>query len=82
VIFDPVLVRLFLIEAFNQLEFDLLCRQHFQDVHDRFDPDMTRGEQIQLLIDHCERFGRIPQLMAALENARPAQYKKRFQAQV
>jgi hypothetical protein len=82
VIFDPVLTRLFLVEAFDETEFDLLCRQHFRDVHDRFDSEMTRGERIQLLVNHCERFGRFPQLMAVLESARPVQYKKRFRLQV
>lgn len=81
-IFDPVLIRLFIIDAFNQQEFGQLCQSHFPDVYHRFTADMTRLERIQLLINHCDRFGRIPQLLAALENAKPAQYKKRFQLQV
>lgn len=81
-IFDPLQTRLFLTEAFDETEFNHLCRNHFRDVLDRFEKDMTRGEQIQLLIDHCERFGRFPQLMAVLEQARPEQYKKRFRLQV
>lgn len=81
-IFDPVLTRLFIIDAFSEAEFKQLCRNHFPDVYDRFTDDMTRSEQIQLLIKHCDRYGRIPQLMAVLESAKPAQYKKRFHLQV
>jgi hypothetical protein len=82
VIFDPVLTRLFIIEAFSETEFKQLCQNHFPDVYDRFTDDMTRSEHIQLLINHCDRFGRFPQLMAVLESAKPTQYKKRFHIQV
>ncbi len=81
-IFDPVFIRLFIINAFSGAEFEQLCQSHFPDVSYRFTADMTRPERIQLLINHCDRFGRIPQLLAALENAKPAQYKKRFHLQV
>ena len=81
-IFDPFLTRLFLIEAFNEMELHRLCQHHFRDVFERFTPIMTKGEKVQVLLDHCERYGRMPQLLAVLENTRPVQYKQRFHLQV
>ena len=81
-IFDPVLTRLFIINAFSEPEFEQLCRSFFPDVYLRFSAESTWSEHIQLLINHCERFGRFPQLMAVLESAKPTQYKQHFHLQI
>lgn len=81
-IFDPALTRSFLLELIDEREFNLLCQQYFRDVYIRFEPGMNRGERIQLLIEHCDRFGRFPQLMAVLEITKPDQYKKSFHLQL
>ncbi len=71
-------IRQFLIEAFSDEELSTLCFDYFRDVYDDFASGMTKGQKIQLLIERCERRGVLPNLLAAIQRARPEQYKERF----
>ncbi len=71
-------IRQFLTETFNDEELSTLCFDYFRDVYDDFASGMTKGLKIQLLIERCERRGVLPNLLAAIQRARPEQYKERF----
>jgi formylglycine-generating enzyme required for sulfatase activity len=71
-------IREFLTGAFSDEELATLCFDYFRDVYDDFASGMTKGQKIQLLIERCERRGVLPNLFAAIQRARPEQYKERF----
>jgi sulfatase modifying factor 1 len=71
-------VRQFLTETFSDEELSTLCFDYFRDVYDDFASGMTKGQKIQILIERCERHGVLPNLLAAIQRARPEQYKGRF----
>jgi formylglycine-generating enzyme required for sulfatase activity len=71
-------IRRFLTEFFSDEELSTLCFDYFRDVYDDFASGMTKGQKIQLLIERCERRGVLPNLLAAIQRARPDQYKERF----
>ena len=71
-------IRQFLAESFNDEELSTLCFDYFRDVYDDFASGMTKGQKIQLLIERCDRRGVLPNLLAAIQRARPDQYKERF----
>lgn len=71
-------IRRFLTEFFSDEEISTLCFDYFRDVYDDFASGMTKGLKIQLLIERCERRGVLPNLLAAIQRARPEPYKERF----
>ena len=71
-------IRQFLTESFSDEELATLCFDYFRDVYDDFASGMTKGQKIQLLIERCERRGILPNLLAAIQRARPEQYKEQF----
>jgi formylglycine-generating enzyme required for sulfatase activity len=71
-------IRKFLVDAFSDEELTTLCFDYFRDVHDKFTLGMTKGQKVQLLIEHCERHDSISNLLAAIQRARPEQYRLRF----
>jgi formylglycine-generating enzyme len=71
-------IRQYLTSAYSDEELITLCADYFRDVYDNFAAGMTKTAKIQLLLDHCQRRGILPNLSAALERDRPDQYRKRF----
>ena len=69
-------IRQFLTEAFGDDELSTFCFGYFRDVYDDFAFGMTKGQKIQQLIEHCERRGTLPSLIAAIQKVRPEQYEK------
>jgi hypothetical protein len=70
-------IRQFLTATFSD-ELVTLCFDYFRDVYESFASGMTKGQKIHLLIEHCERRGAIPSLLASLQRARPERYQERF----
>ena len=75
---ETAVIREFLHERFDDGELDALCFDYFADVQQDFTLGMTKGQKIQLLLDHCRRQNRLPDLLAALERERPDLYKSHF----
>jgi formylglycine-generating enzyme len=75
---DTADIRQYLASAYSDEELTTLCFDYFRDVYDNFAVGMTKTVKIQLLLDHCQRRGLMPNLIAALERDRPDQYRKRF----
>jgi len=73
-------IRQYLTNAYSDEEITVLCTDYFRDVSDNFAVGLTKGQKIQLLLDHCQRRELIPNLLAALQKDRPEQYRKRFGA--
>lgn len=71
-------IRRLLTEAFSDEEVEALCFDHFPAVQDEFSAGMSKPDKIQRLLGYCRRLNLAPQLMAAIQTARPAQYDKLF----
>jgi Cdc6-like AAA superfamily ATPase len=69
-------IRRFLTEAFSDEEITTLCFDQFRPVYDTFAGGMTKGQKIQLLIEHCERRDEWSTLLSALQRERPRQFAK------
>src|SRR5688500_10672161 len=74
-------VRQFLTQYFSDEDLNRLCFDYFLDVYHNFTAGMTKSQKIQLLLEHCQQHGRLPNLLAALEHERPALYSQFFPAQ-
>jgi len=70
-------IRPYLTSAYSDEELNTLCFDFFRDVYDNFAVGMTKMAKIQLLLDYCQRRDLIPNLLAALEQNRPGQFRKR-----
>jgi formylglycine-generating enzyme required for sulfatase activity len=71
-------IRGYLTTAYSDEEITILCSDYFRDVYNDFATGMLKKQKIQLLVDHCQRRGLIPNLLAALEKDRPEQYQRQF----
>ena len=71
-------IRRFLIEAFSSDELSTLCADYFRDVYEEFESGMVKSQKIRLLLDYCQYHDVIPNLLAAIQKARPEQYEKQF----
>lgn len=67
--------------ALDDEELTTLAFDHFREVYERFAGGMSKSQKIQVLIEHCERKMRIPELLANMKTANPAQYAKFFPEQ-
>jgi formylglycine-generating enzyme required for sulfatase activity len=75
---DTADIRQYLTSAYSDEELTTICWDYFRNVSNNFAEGMTKGQKIQLLLDHCQRRDLMPNLLAALERDRPDQYRKRF----
>jgi formylglycine-generating enzyme required for sulfatase activity len=76
--FNTADVRQFLTDYFSDDELTTLCFDFFPAVHNSFASGMSKGQKIQLLIEHVQRREQLPDLLNVLQQQRPAQYAKRF----
>ena len=71
-------IRQYITSAYSDEELTTLCFDYFHDVHDNFTEGMTKTAKIQLLLQHCQGRGLMPNLVAALDRDRPDQYREQF----
>ena len=69
-------IRQLLGDAFNDEELTTLCFDHFPTVYEAFGSGMSKGDKILRLLDHCVRREQVAQLLAAVQTANPAQYRR------
>jgi hypothetical protein len=74
-------IRALLNAAFSDEEIRTLCFDHFRAVYDEFATGMSKGDKLQRLLDQCERYQEIEQLLAHVQARNPAQYA-RFESQL
>ena len=72
------IIRQFLSETFSDEEIVTLCFDYFPDVNHKFTSVMTKTQKTLILLEYCQNHEIIPNLMAAIQRTRPAQYEKRF----
>ena len=75
-------LRRFLADHFNDEELTGLCFDHFPEVYRNFGGQMTTTRKGLELLDYCQRRGRLPELLAALERERPEPFRQAFGRQV
>ncbi|MCX6031179.1 MAG: hypothetical protein NT169_18010 [Chloroflexi bacterium] len=72
--FDTAAVRELLMAAFSDEEFTTFCYDCFRPAYDAFSIEMSRRRKTQILVEHCERQGRMEELLAKIKRANPYQY--------
>ncbi len=73
---NTAVLRELLNAAFSDGELTTLCFDHFRPVYDNFASGMSKGDKIQRLLDYCIRHEQVEALLAAVQKANPAQYRK------
>lgn len=71
-------IRQYLTSTYSDEELSTFCFDHFRAVYDSFGAGRTRGQKIQDLIEYCDHHDLVSDLLAALEQDRPDQYRKWF----
>jgi hypothetical protein len=77
--FDTGAIRRFIREGFSDEELNHLCFDYFPDVYNDFTSGLTKGQKVQMLLEHCQRQGRWLDLMVTLERERSQAYAKQFE---
>ena len=62
--------------AFSNEELTTLCFDHFRPVYEEFAGGMSKGQKIQRLLDYCLRREQVDDLLAAVREANPVQYRR------
>lgn len=73
-------LREFIITVFDDSELNMFCFDHFEDVD--IPVQMGINDKAVMLIKHCKRRALVADLLLALQEARPRQYKHTFALQV
>jgi hypothetical protein len=67
-------IRELLGEAFSSGEITTLAFDLFHDVYQNFSASMTRADKIQMVVEKAQASGKIPQLLAYVQEKNPYQY--------
>lgn len=60
--------------AFDDEELTTLCFEHFRHVYDKFASGTGRLVKIRLLVEYCERYGEVNELLNLIKEQNPHQY--------
>jgi len=71
-------IRQFLFDYFSDEELSTLCFDFFPEVHDDFTTGMAKQQKTRMLLKYCQHREIVPNLLGALQRARPEPYEKRF----
>jgi DNA-binding NarL/FixJ family response regulator len=71
-------IRQVLENAFDDEEFGRFCFEHFREVYNRFSDGMSLRTKRQMLIEYCERYGKIPELQEHVRTENLHQYERVF----
>jgi hypothetical protein len=69
-------VRRLLLNAFDDTELATLCFDHFDEVHRELTSGMSKGQMVQLLLEHCVRRERVGELLGLVRERNPVQYER------
>ena len=73
---DTEVIRQLLTEAFSDGELTTLCFDHFRPVYENLSSGMSKGQKIQLLLDHCTREEQVEVLLELVKDRRSAKYDR------
>ncbi len=71
-------IRHFILDTFNDEDFEIFCTDYFRDVLAVFSSSMSLQIKAQRLIEYCQNRGFTENLLAALQKERHQQYEQRF----
>lgn len=71
-------IRKFIAETLDDGVLNVFCYDYFPEVRTEFGDGMRLSQKVLLLVGHCERHGRFPDLLAALKREFPAAYPAEF----
>jgi hypothetical protein len=74
--YDTAEIRKLIMAAFSDGEFDAFCFDYFRSTYDLFSGGLNRFVRIHLLIEDCDRHGRIEELLGLIQERNPQQYEK------
>lgn len=73
-LYDLSVVRKLIAAALEDEDLNILCLDHFPAVYEQFTVGQTKGQRVQLLIDHARRNGLLDELLDKVRQANPYQY--------
>lgn len=73
-------LRRFINQFFSDEELDTLCFDYFPEALNDFGGGMSKSRKVIVLIGHCERRDRLPDLLAAVARERSEAWNKTFAA--
>jgi ActR/RegA family two-component response regulator len=71
---DAAATRKLLERALNDEELTTLCFDYFPEVYNRLSDGMSLVAKSRLLVEYCERQGKLPELLHSIEESNPYQY--------
>lgn len=74
-------LRQFINQFFSDEELETLCFDYFPEAHNEFGGGMSKNRKVIVLIGHCERRGRLPDLHAAVARERTEPWNRMFTSQ-
>ncbi|MDX1615057.1 MAG: hypothetical protein R3300_12165, partial [Candidatus Promineifilaceae bacterium] len=74
--FDTAAIRELLNDAFTAEEVMAFCYDHFRDAYDQLVPGMGKLVKVHYLIEHCDRHGRLAELLQLVAQYNPHQYQR------
>ncbi len=70
------IIRELLNAVFSDEDLEIFCFDHFRPVSEKFTSQMSRLAKIQLLIDYCERYAQLDDLLIQIKNINPQQHDR------
>ncbi len=67
-------VRELLMVAFSDEELDTFCYDHARPIKEQFTTGQSKGSRVQLLVEYAERYGLLPTILTAVQDANPYQF--------
>ncbi len=74
-------LRSFLMQAFSDTELESFCFDHYPAVKDNFGDQMSKVQEVQLLLEHCRAANGFPALLERIKAARPERFRQTFGTQ-
>jgi hypothetical protein len=71
---ESKVVRELINAALSDEELTECCYDHFRSVYSQFSVGMSKGQKIQLLLNHCNRHNQMEELLTRIEQLNPDQY--------
>ena len=68
--YETAKLRQFINQHFGSQDLNDLLFDYFRSVHEDLTPGMTKRRHISLLLEHCDRQGKFPDLLAAIKRER------------
>jgi hypothetical protein len=72
-IYNTAVIRELLTKVFSGEDFKIFCYDYFPPVYRKFSSGMSYPQEIQFLIEYCERYDKFDELLRQIREANPRQ---------